>query len=261
MDTVLTPQQLAHFETFGFLLLPKAFSTNEMASFIRAAEELWEKDSTPEANEEVRLSYFVERNPGLSQLVTDDRIYPVIEELMGPEFIWVGSEGNVSNRSVVKWHPDRKYYREGEGHWIDFRQVKVMMYLEPLTRETGCLRVIPGSHRMPFHKKLAQQEVDPDSMPFGVAGQDIPCAALETEPGDVILFNHCIWHGSFGGGTDRRYIALKFAAKPSAEYQLISLQRYTPKIFQPHEAFLNSDDDRVRGLVQNLKHYADGRLA
>jgi len=34
-----------------------------------------------------------------------------------------------------------------------------------------------------------------------------------------------------------------------------------PKIFRLHEAFLNSDDDRVRGLVQNLKHYADGRIA
>ena len=118
--------------------------------------------------------------------------------------------------------------------------------------------MIPGSHRMPYHKDLADQEVDPDALPFGLAGQDIPCAALESEPGDVILFNHCIWHSSFGGKA-RRYIALKFAAKPFAEYHLSSLELYSPKVFEPNEAFLNSDEPRLRALVENRTRYATGR--
>ena len=257
-DTMLTPQQLAHFSTFGFLLLPRAFTAEEMTALMRAAEAVWKEDPAPEENAERRLNYFVERQPLLTRLVADERIYPVIEALMGSEFIWVGSEGNISNRSEVRWHPDRKYYRSGEEQRIDYPQVKVMIYLEKVGRDTGCLRVIPGSHRMPYHKDLADQEISPDALPFGLAGRDIPCAALESEPGDVILFNHCIWHASFGGGRGRRYIALKFAAKPFAADHLISLERYTGKVFQPHEAFLNSDEPRIRALVENLPRYATG---
>ena len=32
--------------------------------------------------------------------------------------------------------------------------MKVSLYLDPLTKETGCLRVIPGSHRLPLHETL-----------------------------------------------------------------------------------------------------------
>lgn len=257
---MLTADQRAHYDTFGFLLLPSAFSADEMVEITAAAEAIWDNEHAPLHNEEVRVTYFFERSPRLTSLVTEDRIYPVIEQLVGANPIWVGSEGNISNRRRVNWHSDRKYYREGEGHWMDFAQIKVMIYLQPLAKDTGCLRVIPGSHRMPYHKALANQEIDGASMPFGVDGPDLPAAALEVAPGDVILFNHCSWHAAYGGGDNRRYIAMKFAARPSDRDQLNSLRRYTPRVFQPHDAFLRHEDARIRRLVQDLPLYASGHL-
>ena len=257
---MLTDQQLAHFSTFGFLLLKQAFSAAEMAAFTSAAEELWREDPTPEENEEQRLDYFAERQPLLTRMVADDRIHAVVHDLLGDRFIWVGSEGNISNRRDINWHPDRKYYRRGEEERIHFPQVKVMLYLQKLGKDSGCLRVIPGSQRMPYHKELAQQEVDPASRPFGLGAQDIPCHALESAPGDVIFFNHCIWHSVSGGIQGRRYIGLKFAARPFAADHLKSLETYTRNIFQPHEAFLNNSEPRIRGMVENLADYAAGRL-
>ena len=160
---MLTPEQQAHYDTFGFLLLPSVFPAHEMADIIESAEAIWSADETQLTNEEVRVTYFFERSPHLTRLVTDDRIYPVITQLVGKDPIWVGSEGNISNRQRVNWHSDRKYYREGEGHWIDYPQIKLMIYLQGLTRDTGCLRVIPGSHRMPYHDELGDQETNGDS--------------------------------------------------------------------------------------------------
>lgn len=257
---MLTTQQLAYFSTFGFLVLPRLFMVDEMTAIIRAAEEVWKEDPEPEKNGERRLDYFVERRPLLTRLVADERIYSVIEALMGPEFIWIGSEGNISTRTEVNWHPDRKYYRRGEEQWVNYPQMKVMLYLQKVTKDTGCLRVIPGSHTMPYHKDLADQEIDPDACPFGLAPRDIPCVSLESDPGDLILFNHCIWHSSFGGGKGRRYIALKFAGKPFTEDDLTSLERYAPLAFQPHESFLNNDDPRIKALVEHLDRYATGRI-
>jgi hypothetical protein len=112
---VLTDQQIAHFGTFGYLMLKQAFSEAEMETFVSAAKDLWAADAARETGKEQRFDTFFERSPVLTSIITDDRIHPVIETLLGSGFVWVGSEGNVSIRSEVNWHPDRKYYREGEG--------------------------------------------------------------------------------------------------------------------------------------------------
>jgi hypothetical protein len=247
---MLTPQQSAHFDTFGFAFFRQAFSPLEMATITSAAEEIWRSDEQEIEGEERRLGYFVERSQPLTALVTDERIYPVITDLLGPDLLWICSEGNISNRSTVGWHPDRKYYLSGEEHWMDFAQIKMMIYLDEIDRNSGCLRVIPGSHRMPFHKSLALQEVDSGAQPFGVDGPDIPCVALTSQPGDIILFNHTLWHAPFGGGLQRRYIALKFAAWPTAAYHIESLEKYGTGVFEPHENFVNSDDVRIRDMVR-----------
>ena len=249
---MLTPEQVEHYQTFGFLLLPQAFNADEMAALTQTAEEVWREDPPPEEHGEWRLSQIVERRPALHSLATDERIYPAIQQLLGPDFIWVGSEGNISGRNEVTWHADRKYYKADEQRWIDFKQLKVMIYLQAVTRDSGCLRVIPGSHKMPYHEDLAPQEVDPDARPFGLAPQEVPCTCLEIEPGDVILFDHMIWHAAFGGGPRRCYVAMKFAIRPSAKHHLDSLKRYSAAVFQPHEAFLNHEDPRIRAMVAPL---------
>ena len=247
---MLTPQQVAHFDTFGFVLFRQAFSAEEMAAITSAAEESWQSSPQEIEAEERRNSFFLERNPQLAWLAPDERIYTAVTELLGPELLWVGSEGNVSSRNTVRWHPDRKYYLSGEEHWMDFVQIKIMIYLDDIDRDSGCLRVIPGSHKMPFHKSLANQELNPESQPFGVDGPDIPCVALTSQPGDVVLFNHTLWHGAFGGSARRRYIALKFAAWPTADYHIDSLRKYGTGVFEPHENFVNSDDVRIRDMVR-----------
>lgn len=54
---MLTSQELAHFNTFGFLLLPRAFTAGEMTAFIRAAEEVWKKNPHPLVKGERCLNY------------------------------------------------------------------------------------------------------------------------------------------------------------------------------------------------------------
>ena len=251
-DDVLSPQETAHFDTFGFLFLPQLFSPAEMQAIRDAAEEIWKEDPQPVKDGDRRLTYFVERSEELSRLVEDDRIYRRVEALLGPRFVWVGSEGNVTYYNQLRWHSDRKYFRRDEERWMGYAQMKAMLYLDRVTRHTGCMRVIPGSHRMPLHRALGPQEIDPDSMPFGVAGPEIPSVPLESTPGDVILFNHCIWHAMFGGERGRCYIALKFAARPATEDHLRALEQYTKTAFEPHPAFLDSARPRLRNMVAEL---------
>ena len=80
------------------------------------------------------------------------------------------------------------------------RFVKCAFYLDPLTRDTGALRVIPGSH----HHGDAYASALQDGGVLGSDGAAIPCTALESQPGDLLCFNHLLKHASFGGGVNRR---------------------------------------------------------
>ncbi len=253
-EPVLAPAEVSLFHTFGFLMRPQLLTSNEMAAITVSADALWDVDNTPESDiGDRRVGHFVERIPMLSALVADDRIYGVAEKLLGPDFVWVGSEGNETYYSNLHWHPDRKYYRPDEVHHMDFPQLKMMIYLERVTEDTGCMRVLPGSHHLPLHQELGPQEDLRAEKPFGLEGIEVPFTAMETEPGDVAVFDHRLWHGMFGGHYGRRYIALKFAARPRRIEDVQTLKQYAAAMFDPHENFLNSSNPRLRGMVAGLK--------
>jgi ectoine hydroxylase-related dioxygenase (phytanoyl-CoA dioxygenase family) len=117
----------------------------------------------------------------------------------------MGSDGNYY-AGDTRWHSD---------NWSSVSpRIKIALYLDPLTRETGCLRVIPGSHRVgePYAERL-QAEIRRSEELWGVSGREIPAVALETRPGDVVCFDQNLKHASFGGSPRRRMFTLNFAPR------------------------------------------------
>ena len=252
---MLSPGQVSHFKSFGFLFIRQLFSPKEVEDITTTADNLWLKlrdGQTLDPEQGQGEGTFVERDAALTKMVTDARIYEAAESILGPGFIWAGSEGNVTVNSEHPWHPDRP----GDHDEVSYTRLKVNLYLDPITEENGCLRVIPGSHRMPLH-----QEIEPDSMhqrrglpvrPFEVPGPNMPSVSLESNPGDAIFFSQSIWHAIFNGWAGRRYIALKFAARPQTENHLASLRHYAGNIFDPYPGWLASDDARIKSMVGEL---------
>lgn len=252
---MLTAQQIAHFRTFGFLVFRQLFSAEEMAAITREADALWEEDrrSQSDANGRQAVVPFIEKRPLLARLAEDDRIYQPIAQLLGPGFIWGGSEGNKGNineQHVHHWHCDRV----GE-YDLQYTRIKTMIYLVPTTKETGALRVIPGSHRAPLHQDLIPLNQQQDrSCPetFGVAGMELACFPLESTPGDVVMFNQYLFHAVYGSFGARRYVAMKFAERPATEAHFVSLQQHHQDASRLDPVFRHSDRPRIRDMVEGL---------
>ena len=262
---MLTSEQILHFETFGFLVVKKAFCDDEMKDIITAFEKgmLEDRNGRPFDGEE-RQSIFgmVERNSELVDLVVDKRIYGPISQLFGPGFIWTASDGNFWVGDT-EWHPDR--------HDLTWPLIKVALYLDAVNKDTGCLRVIPGSHKVPFHSDLMPLErwrkakndspdkmlsvIDnSDDLSFGLVGKDVPCVTLETIPGDLIFFHQNLFHASFGGHVGRRQLALSYGANPTTEEQMIQVrQMYNANLSGAYER-KNVEDDRLYGDVLMASH-------
>ena len=131
-----------------------------------------------------------------------------------------------------------------------------MLYMEPMRKEQGALRVIPGSHRSPLHRDLMsfqERHSEKDPSFYGMPGDQVPCYALETEPGDMLIFNHSLFHGVYGKQGRRRYIALKFAACPTCDADFASLQYWSPYAFEPDESLIRSEQSRIRDMVGGLQ--------
>ena len=148
------------------------------------------------------LQQFIEEDEYLSSLVDDPRIDGISASVLGDDYNYSHSDGN---RYVgdTPWHPDlvgRKVVSS----------FKMGFYLDPVGRESGCLRVIPGSHKFGDEFAKALREAAPSVRAnrteelWGVRGSEVPAMALESQPGDMLMFNHQTVHASFGGGTGRR---------------------------------------------------------
>ena len=252
---MLTPEQLQHFDVFGFLCLRQIFSPEEMREITEAADQLWLEDrgGEPDDGRPQSLGRFVEHSPRLLDLAEDDRIFGVASDLLGPGFLWSGSEGNKdgADDGEHNWHADRPGAAETE-----YRRLKMMVYLAPTTRDQGALRVIPGSHRMPFHEWLWPLQAHHfkdgtvgDS--FGLdGGEEVPCCPLETMPGDVVYFHHSLFHSAYGKFPERRYVAFKFVTPPDTEAKLRSMKHYAGHAFDVDPALLARP--RLRTITEGL---------
>ncbi len=247
---MLTPEQKNFYDAFGFLHLRQRFSPSEMAQITRAFEEVLQENlpgGRPFAGDK-RHSVLgcIERRPTLSGLVEDDRIHGVLEGLLGPDFVWITSDGNyyVGDTS---WHPDMKRWNPAYAITATYHVVKVAFYLDPVGRDTGCLRVIPGSHRDPLHTALApmmEHRRVPPVFPFGVAGPEIPACPLESEPGDVVLIHEGLWHAAYGGSNRRRMFTLNCAEK-AVEPAHVALHRH---LYESHFQFQQAHPLGPRGV-------------
>ena len=241
----VTAEQKAFADTFGFLVLRGAFSVAETKQIGDAFEQVMTKEMRNQGmsrDQQLECRFvicpgFCERHSALRALTKDDRILQTLEMMLGPDWFYKDSEANLFV-GPTDWHPDGGWAPSTplwpsdpntEPHHL-LTYVKVAIYPDPLTAESGCLRVIPGSHRSPIHESLAslhmdipieapEMATDPRFKRFGIDPCDVPSFAIETQPSDIVFFFGHTWHSAFGGKAGRRNIALSFLSAPRNEGQ------------------------------------------
>jgi ectoine hydroxylase-related dioxygenase (phytanoyl-CoA dioxygenase family) len=189
----------------------------------------------------------------------DPRILEIANKLLGKDFNYMGSDGNYYVGDTG-WHSDGGHAAGAPQH------LKIAFYLDPLTRDSGALRVIPGSHRNgEGYATDLQGHIRQSSEHWGIEGHDVPAIALETQPGDIVCFNHNTKHAAFGGNQYRRMFTINLCQRYPEE-RLQDLRDYISgaarfwidRIYG--EKMVNSaSPERQHHLVQVLEN--DGHLA
>ena len=216
-DLKLTDQQLTQFKTFGFLAFP-GLMQDRIDEIIREFEAIFaargggHAGKPHEGKQRSCIVPFIDQSAVLSSLLDDPRIHGIASSLLGEDFNFMPSDGNYYSGDTG-WHSD--------GWHKETVHVKIAFYLDPLTRDTGCLRVMPGSHKVgDAYAESVHNEIHSCEKTWGIHGRDVPAVALETKPGDILVFNHNTKHAAFGGSGWRRMFTMNLCQRyPEARIQ------------------------------------------
>lgn len=217
----LSPQQINFFEDFGFLHLKGLFA-DEIRTITEGFEEVFAEHSAIPLGKEDRLHYnpdpgyegetrmiiagFMKLHAKLEWLLEDDRILGIARTLVGEEFRYDGSDGNLMNCNV-NWHADT--YQSP----LEFKHIKLMFYLDALDSSNGSLRVIPGTNHWDetFANRLRNKlPIGRIRRVYGVEPEEIPGFSIDVQPGDVIVDNFRTLHASFNGKPGRRLFTMNY---------------------------------------------------
>jgi Phytanoyl-CoA dioxygenase (PhyH) len=217
MDTVtgLNGQQVAFFETFGYLKVPGLFRS-EVPEIVEGFEAVFAAEGHPRMElyeplhgEERRLiiPQFVTKNERLAQLIDDARVVGIVRSLLGDSYEYAESDGNLFDCEST-WHSD--IY----GAPMHLHHVKLSFYLDTLRGDSGAIRVMPGTNffNETFARNVRKRINDPVKIAdeFGVDARELPSVILDTDPGDVVVWDFRTIHASFYGGKRRRLFSINF---------------------------------------------------
>lgn len=146
------------------------------------------------------------------RLVTDDRLLDIAELFLGPNLACFTSHyicKPAFNGHPVLWHQDGAYWNlepmEGITLWLA---------VDESTSENGCLKMIPGSHKLPL--QVPELRTDKPNMLFSSMNETVVENLIETagvvdivlQPGDVSIHHPQIVHGSEPNTSPKRRCGL-----------------------------------------------------
>ena len=256
-------------DTFGFLLFPgllkhKIDRIDEEFEAVFAKHGGGHGGDPHDEKSRSCIVPFIDQSEYLSALIDDPNIEGIFASLLGEDFAYLGSDGNFYVGDT-RWHSDGDWSGKMRGK-PPRPFYKLAIYLDPLERNTGALRIIPGSHRYGDRFAESLQETLKDSQEtLSASGADIPAFALETAPGDVAVFNQLLKHSAWGGNTRRRMFTINCTCRytdaeiPYLHNEIRGFARFWVKSIYGDAMLRTAGPGRMTHLQQALDH--EGCLA
>lgn len=238
MGKKLTDAQIASFRENGFLSPVDIFSEDKAAELrtkLEDAERQWPEAFAGAARSNAHYNFTF-----LDEIVHEPVLLDAMEDLVGPNILNYGTVlfiKEAHDPGFVSWHQDSRYL----GLTPPDAGVTVWVALSPANEQSGCMQMIPGSH-----KQGLVDHVDT----FGetnilTRGQDIasvdPDQAVATplRPGQASFHSMTVIHGSAPNNSDDRRIG--FAIQSYLPTHVVSETRVPAQLVRGEDTFGNFD--------------------
>ncbi|MEZ4707022.1 MAG: phytanoyl-CoA dioxygenase family protein [Caldilineaceae bacterium] len=258
----LTPQQLNFMDLFGYLVFPGLLSdrieriTAEFEA-VFATHGGGHNGRPHDGTARSCILPFVDQTAYLASLIDDPRVDGIFASLLGADYTYLGSDGNFYVGDT-NWHSDTDWSGKMRGKPPRVFY-KMALYLDPVTAESGALRVIPGSqHYGDRFAEALQANLRGAPETLGIPGDQAPAIALASNPGDVVVFNQNTKHSAWGGGNRRRMFTINCTARyaddelPLLRNEVAALARFWIDSVYGEAMLATATPERMVHLAQPL---------
>jgi len=215
---VLRAEDVARFQTFGFLVLRRFFEPAPLADEIdRVMNDGLLSSHGLTRSGQIHFQYvpmMTSRTPASLSLL--DRTEAIAVAVLGGAVLPTRAKG-VRYFGNSPWHVDSE---------LPVPSIGILAYLGQLAPENGALMVLPGSHRPEFSNAIREYGG------FDLAASAMPSHAIRTEPGDVIAIDEHLFHASTGGIVRRQW-RTDFVVDPIGREAEAQTERYYAGILPP----------------------------
>jgi ectoine hydroxylase-related dioxygenase (phytanoyl-CoA dioxygenase family) len=219
MARILTDAARARYAEDGYWFPLDVLTPDEVAAARAALERFEAAQGHPVAGAQRSKSHLL--FTWVDALIRHPRILDAVEDLIGPDILcwntlwWIKEPGS---DAFVSWHQDLRYWG------LDTSElVTVWLALSPATRESGCMRVLPGSHRgelLPHRDEYKDANLLTRGQEIAVPIDESRTVAMELRPGQASFHNVRLAHASAANRSRDRRIGLSMHYIPTSARQL-----------------------------------------
>lgn len=208
---MLTPEQAQAFDRDGYVLIPDVFSAREIEILLTHVTQdgrvtKHQGDMPDAAGRSSKLSLWADISDDVfGAVTTSPRIVNRVRMLLREDVYHWHSKVMLKFARVGgawEWHQDYGYWY-GDGCLYP-QMVSCMIALDSATRENGCLKVIPGSHRLGRfdHGRVGHQS-GADQERVQAVIERLGVKYCEAPAGSALFFHGNTFHASEANLSDR----------------------------------------------------------
>jgi non-haem Fe2+, alpha-ketoglutarate-dependent halogenase len=205
MPGSLTPAQIEQYRRDGFLSPLHVMPEHEAARLLAKLEDVERQEGGKLSNASNQKPYLL--FPFLADVIRDARILDAVESLLGPNILcWAGGffAKNPGDGKIISWHQDSTYWGLSEPE-----VGSVWLALTPSTVESGCMRVIPGTHtkdQLPHRDTFATNNLLSRGQEVAVEVNEAEAHDIVLRPGEMSLHHVRLVHGSAPNRSNHRRV-------------------------------------------------------
>jgi ectoine hydroxylase-related dioxygenase (phytanoyl-CoA dioxygenase family) len=203
----LTPEQIEFYNENGYLKGFRIFG-DEAADANRAYFDRLLEKALEAGQDSYSINGWHHRCQGIYDIVKNPVILDYVEDLLGPNFVAWGTHYFCKlpgDGKSVSYHQDASYWP-----LTPTKTVTVWLAIDDADRENGCMRVLPGTHRL-GHLEFRRSDASENN----VLNQTLVDADRFGEPvyfelkaGEISLHSDMLAHGSEPNVSERRRCGL-----------------------------------------------------
>lgn len=219
MGRILDDEALSQYRNKGYFF-PLDVMTAEQAAAYRSQLEAVERQQGhaivgPERSKTHLLYTWVD------DLIRHPTILDAVEDIIGPDILCWNSVWWIKEPmadTYVAWHQDQLYVGLDTAEFVT-----AWLALSPVTEQSGCVKVLPGSHReppMPHEDLFGEDNLLSRGQEISIEIDESKAVPMTLAPGQVSLHDVGIAHASAPNRSDDRRIGLSMHYIPTSNRQL-----------------------------------------